>query len=166
MPTIAAIAVLGKDNNPLYIHAIPPAGGGGGAASASKDGAPQPLAQDEKMRFHLIVHTAIDYIEERVSAQRQVMSAAGSSAKLDMFLGMLYPFEQYRVYGHLTNCRIKLIAVIDDEEPKEGEIRALFRRLHALYVDTVSNPFHAPDSELYGSSNFQRQVERIVAIVG
>ena len=144
-PKVAAVAVLGKDNNPLYIHAFGPKG--------------SPLTHDEQIRHHLIVHTAIDYVEERIAAQKQ---AAAGGAKLDMYLGMLYPIEQLRVYGHLTNCRIKLIAVIDDEEPKEGEIRALFRRLHALYVDTVSNPFHTYDSELYGSSSFQRQVERIV----
>ena len=152
--TIAAIAVLGKDNNPLYIRAF-----------GGKDDAPLP--QDEQLRFHLIMHTALDYVEEKVGAQRQTMAAsAATSTKLDMYLGMLYPIEQYRVYGHLTNSRIKLIAVLDDEDPKEGEIRALFRRLHSLYVDTVSNPFHTADSDLYGSTSFQRQVERIVAIVG
>ena len=46
------------------------------------------------------------------------------------------------MYGYLSNSRIKLIAVSDDEEVKDGEMKALFRRLHALYVDTVSNPFH------------------------
>ena len=144
--TIVAVAVLGKDNNPLYIHAFGP-----------KDA---PLSHEQQMRFHLIVHTAIDYVEERVNVQRQ--SAASSGAKLDMYLGMLYPIEQLRVYGLLTNCRVKLIAVVDDEEPKETELRALFRRLHALYVDAVSNPFHTYGSELDGSASFQRQVERIV----
>ena len=103
------------------------------------------------MRYHLIVHTALDYVEERMAAQRQAASAGGG-AKLDMYLGMLYPIEQLRVYGLLTNCRVKLIAVVDDEEPKETELRALFRRLHALYVDAVSNPFHTYGSELDGSN--------------
>jgi hypothetical protein len=48
---------------------------------------------------------------------------------------------------------------------KDTEIKALFRRLHTLYVDTVSNPFHAPDSELYDCANFGRQLERIVGMV-
>ena len=38
--------------------------------------------------------------------------------------------------------------------------RSPFER--TLYVDTVSNPFHEPDSELYKCANFVRQVERIV----
>ena len=45
-----------------------------------------------------------------------------------------------------------------DEEQK---MRALFRRLHSIYVDTVSNPFHAPDAELHTCASFSRQVERI-----
>ena len=57
---------------------------------------------------------------------------------------------------------MKLIAVLDDEEVKDAEMKALFKRLHALYVDTVSNPFHNPDAELYDSASFSRQVERVV----
>ena len=100
-----------------------------------------------------------------VAAQRQAAQQAGgggAAAKYDSYLGMLFPIEELRVFGFLSNCRVKLIAVLDDEEVKDGEMKALFRRLHALYVDTVSNPFHVPDSELYGCASFDRQVERIV----
>ena len=41
-------------------------------------------------------------------------------------------------------------------------MRALFRRLHTLYIDTISNPFFAADAELSTSTSFQRQLERIV----
>jgi hypothetical protein len=37
-----------------------------------------------------------------------------------------------------------------------------FRRLHALYSDTVANPFHTPDTELHACATFQRQIGRIV----
>lgn len=101
-----------------------------------------------------------------MAAQRQAAavpaSSAPSTAKYDCYLGLLYPIDELRVYGYLTNCRIKLIAVLDEEDVKDTEMKALFRRLHALYVDTISNPFHTPDSELYGSASFDRQVERIV----
>ena len=88
--------------------------------------------------------------------------AAATSSKHESYLGLLYPIEELRVYGCLTNSRVKLIAVLDEEDVKDAEMKALFRRLHALYVDTVSNPFHQPDSELYGCASFDRQVERIV----
>ena len=101
-----------------------------------------------------------------VAAQRQQatqqQAIGGSGVKHDSYLGLLYPIEELRVYGFMTNCRIKLIAVLDEEDVKDAEMKALFRRLHALYVDTVSNPFHSPDTELYNCASFCRQVERIV----
>ena len=75
---------------------------------------------------------------------------------------MLYPIEELRVYGYLSNSRIKLLAVLDEDDVKDDQMRALFRRLHALYVDTVGNPFHKADSELNDCASFDRQVERIV----
>ena len=139
---VVGISILGKDNNPLYIRAF---------------------GLHDQLRFHFIVHTALDFVEEKVAAQRQQVAqqTAGAGVKHDCYLGLLYPIEELRVYGYLTNCRVKLVAVLDDEDVKEEQMKALFRRLHALYVDTVSNPFHAPDSELYGCSSFGRQVERI-----
>ena len=169
---VVGAAVLGKENNPLYVRAF---------------------GQYDQLRFQFIVHTALDSVEEKgvprscvqtcahcsnkidhriwgcplivraVAAQRQAaQGGSGGNSKFDSYLGLLYPIEEYRVYGFLSNCRVKLIVVLDEEEVKDGEMKALFRRLHALYVDTVSNPFHTPDSELYGCASFDRQVERIV----
>ena len=86
----------------------------------------------------------------------------GGASKHDCYLGLLYPIEELRVYGYLSNCRVKLMAVLDDEEVKDAEMKALMRRLHALYVDTVSNPFYSPETELSQIPSFGRQVERIV----
>ena len=41
---IAGIAVLGKDNNPLYIRSF---------------------GSHDALRFHFIVHTALDFVEEK-----------------------------------------------------------------------------------------------------
>ena len=139
---VVGTAVLGKANNPLYIKAF----------------------GSDDLRFHFIVHTALDFIEEKVAAQRHAaqQGAGASAAKQDPYLGMLYPIEELRVYGYLSACRVKLIAVIDEEEVKDEQMRALFRRLHSLYVDTMSNPFRAPDADLHACASFRRQVERIV----
>ena len=112
------------------------------------------------------------FFSRAVAAQRNQATqqqAAGSSAspqqppaKHDGYLGFLYPIEELKVFGLLTNCRVKLVVAIDDEDWKEDQIKALLRRMQTLYVDTVSNPFHEPDSELYKCANFVRQVERIV----
>ena len=131
-------------NNPLYIKAY---------------------GQHDQLRFHFIVHTSLDFLEEKVAAQTQGSASIPTAAtsKHDSYLGLLYPIEELRVYGYLTNCRIKLLAVLDDDEVKDAEMKALFRRLHALYVDTTSNPFHSPETELMSIQSFDRQVQRIVS---
>ncbi|EOD28223.1 hypothetical protein EMIHUDRAFT_58777, partial [Emiliania huxleyi CCMP1516] len=112
-------------NNPLYLRTFGAAGGG--------------EAAPDTLRFHFIVHAALDHVEEKLASQR---TAAAGGGKLDPYLGLLYPIEDYRVYGYVTNSRAKLLTVVDDDEVKDAEMRALFRRLHTLYVDTISNPFH------------------------
>eukprot|EP00322_Chrysochromulina_rotalis_P029860 CAMPEP_0115849264 /NCGR_PEP_ID=MMETSP0287-20121206/11359_1 /TAXON_ID=412157 /ORGANISM="Chrysochromulina rotalis, Strain UIO044" /LENGTH=147 /DNA_ID=CAMNT_0003303225 /DNA_START=11 /DNA_END=454 /DNA_ORIENTATION=- len=142
--TVVGVALLGKENNPLYIKAY---------------------GQHDQLRFHFIVHTALDFLEEKVGAQQQQQSAPGAvgASKHDSYLGLLYPIEELRVYGYLTNCRTKLIAVLDNDEVKDGEMKAFFRRLHTLYVDTTSNPFHTPDRELASVGLFDRNIQRIVS---
>mmetsp|Transcript_57333 Transcript_57333/g.150569 ORF Transcript_57333/g.150569 Transcript_57333/m.150569 type:complete len:158 (+) Transcript_57333:35-508(+) len=150
---LASIAVLGTENNPLYIRAYDKRG-------------QQDQSQDNLLRFHFIVHTALDFVEEKIAAQKSAQPSGGggsaAASKQDPYLGLLYPIEDLRVYGYASTTKVKFIAVLDDEEVKDSEMRAFFRRLHGLYVDTVSNPFHSPDTELYDCAKFQRQVDRLV----
>lgn len=41
----------------------------------------------------------------------------------DTYLGMLYPTEDYKVYGYISNTRIKFILVVDELLQKEDEVR-------------------------------------------
>ena len=52
---LAAVAVIGTNNNPLYVRAF----------------------GHDITRFHFIVHTALDFVEEKVQRLRE-MSAAGA----------------------------------------------------------------------------------------
>ena len=40
----------------------------------------------------------------------------------DTYLGMLYPTEDYKVYGYISNTGIKFMLVVDDLQ-KDEEIR-------------------------------------------
>lgn len=72
------------------------------------------------------------------------------------YLGLLFPTEEFRVFGYVTNSATKFILVLGAEDAagaaaagqqqqqqREDALRAVFRRLHALYVDVVAcNPLY------------------------
>ena len=41
----------------------------------------------------------------------------------DTYLGMLYPTEDFKVYGYISNTRIKFMLVVDEMLQKEDEMR-------------------------------------------
>ncbi|KXZ56357.1 hypothetical protein GPECTOR_1g316 [Gonium pectorale] len=138
---IAAVAFIGPQNNPLYLRSMDPS-----------------PSDDQYMKLHYVVHCALDAVEEKVLLKR------GPSDSQDAYLGLLYPTEDYRVYGYLTNSHVKIILLFDDEGTIKNEmVLRVFRRLHALYVDTASNPFHSFGLPIR-SGRFEAQLEGIVAV--
>jgi trafficking protein particle complex subunit 2 len=91
---------VGKQNNPLFI---------------------QTFNQEDELKFHFVVHTSLDIVEEKLAKLRFLLSFSfffftlfGRSTSLDAFLGVLYPTEDWTVYGHVTSSGTKLIVVVDD----------------------------------------------------
>lgn len=150
--TIACVALVGPGNNPLYLRGFraPPAVAG-------------QEVEDPAARFHYIVYCALDVFEERMA-----LGAKDKSSAHDMYLGLLYPTEEYRVYGYVTNSRVKLVLVVDaaaaagETGTKDAELRAVFRALHAAYVDAVANPFYTPAQPLR-SPRFDAAAAALVA---
>lgn len=140
---IVCAAVLGQTNNPLYLEAFQNKG-----------------KQEDVLKFHYIVHCALDAIEEKVAAPRK---APGEI--FDTYLGMLYPTEDYKVYGYISNTRIKFILVVDEMLQKEDEVRMLFKRFHSAYVDAVSNPFYTTSTPV-ASKRFDASVRTMVTSLG
>lgn len=60
----------------------------------------------------------------------------------ELYLGLLYPTEEYRVYGYISNTHIKFVLVLDEAAPRDKELKRLFKRLHYLFVDVTSNPLY------------------------
>uniref|UniRef100_A0AAQ5X2X9 Trafficking protein particle complex subunit 2-like protein n=1 Tax=Amphiprion ocellaris TaxID=80972 RepID=A0AAQ5X2X9_AMPOC len=71
------IAVIAKENYPLYIRSVP--------------------TQNE-LKFHYTVHTSLDVVEEKISA---VGKSIGDQREL--YLGLLYPTEDYKMFRKLHN---------------------------------------------------------------
>ncbi|KAL0356568.1 UNVERIFIED_CONTAM: Trafficking protein particle complex subunit-like protein [Sesamum calycinum] len=116
---IVCVAVVGHQNNPLYIQSFTEA--------------------DDALKLHHIVHCSLDVVDERVNNPKK----SGPTLN-ETFLGLLYPTENYKVYGYLTNTKVKFILVTTDLDVRDADVRNFFRRFHAAYVDAVSNPFHIP----------------------
>ncbi|VVC96852.1 unnamed protein product [Leptidea sinapis] len=121
------VAVIGKDNSPLYI------GGIGNDCST-----------DNELSRQWLVHTALDALEERLATSSSINANSGNStAHTDL----------RDLYGYVTNTRIKLVLVTSSTSPsgsniRDAEVRTALRRLHALYADAICNPFHLPGDQI------------------
>eukprot|EP00162_Nutomonas_longa_P000081 comp10097_c0_seq1/m.11986 comp10097_c0_seq1/g.11986 ORF comp10097_c0_seq1/g.11986 comp10097_c0_seq1/m.11986 type:complete len:137 (-) comp10097_c0_seq1:15-425(-) len=132
---IACVAIVSKQNSPLYLRSF-----------GSTDG----------FRFHYIIHTSLDMIEEKSSKGKGSGGSDGS-----FFLGLLYPIEDFQIYGYITNTKVKMILVLDDNEAKDSEVHQFFKQLHSLYIGAIFNPFHDPDARIE-SKLFDQKVISLV----
>jgi hypothetical protein len=92
---VACVAVVGKQNNPLYVRVF--------------------REHEDKLKYHYVVHTSLDVVDERVA----------SSGKNEPYLGMLFPTEESKVYGYCTCTKAKFILVLDDTDVKENILKAV-----------------------------------------
>ncbi|KAK9823385.1 hypothetical protein WJX72_002400 [[Myrmecia] bisecta] len=136
---IVCAAVIGQANNPLYLETF------------------QPGSDDDALKFHYIVHCSLDAVDEKVAMPKK--SPADTA---DPYLGMLYPTEDYKVYGYISNTKMKFILVLDEPVAREDDMRMIFKRFHTAYVDAVSNPFYTGNTPIT-SPSFDASVRAIVS---
>nr|NP_610662.1 uncharacterized protein Dmel_CG9067 [Drosophila melanogaster]7B6D_H Chain H, TRAPPC2L [Drosophila melanogaster]7B6R_J Chain J, TRAPPC2L [Drosophila melanogaster]7B6X_H Chain H, TRAPPC2L [Drosophila melanogaster]7B70_H Chain H, TRAPPC2L [Drosophila melanogaster]AOQ13863.1 CG9067-PA [synthetic construct]AAF58685.2 uncharacterized protein Dmel_CG9067 [Drosophila melanogaster] len=131
------IAVIGKDNAPLYL--------------TTSD-----MEQELELQYH--VNAALDVVEEKC------LIGKGAPESKELYLGLLYSTENHKIYGFVTNTRVKFIVVIDSSNValRENEVRAIFRNLHLLYTDAICNPFYIPGESLT-SKKFDRAVQKLMS---
>ena len=150
------VAVIGKENNPLYIRCAKPEQVIFHSAATGLDCSLQELS------LHYTVHTSLDVVEEKLAATNQTKSA-GSSSDRELYLGSLYASEHQKVFGYVTNTKIKLVIVVDNTNTtlRDNEIRQMFRRLHTAYTNVIANPFFTP-GESIASNKFDASVKSIL----
>ncbi|KAL6963689.1 hypothetical protein U1Q18_034696 [Sarracenia purpurea var. burkii] len=95
---IVCVAVVGHQNNPLYLQSFTEA--------------------DDALKLHHIVHCSLDVVDERVNNPKK----SGPTLN-ETFLGLLYPAENYKVYGYLTNTKVKFILVTTDLDVRDADVR-------------------------------------------
>ncbi|XP_066289320.1 trafficking protein particle complex subunit 2-like protein isoform X1 [Branchiostoma lanceolatum] len=100
------VAVISKENYPLYIQTIP---------------------TEDDLKFHYTVHTSLDVVEEKINNVGKT-----TNDLRELYLGLLYPTEDYKVYGYVTNTKIKFVVVVESSNTalRDNEIRTMFRKLH------------------------------------
>uniref|UniRef100_A0A3B5L1C4 Trafficking protein particle complex subunit 2-like protein n=1 Tax=Xiphophorus couchianus TaxID=32473 RepID=A0A3B5L1C4_9TELE len=114
------LLMFSPQNYPLYIRSVP--------------------CQNE-LKFHYTVHTSLDVVEEKVSAVGKSLAD-----QRELYLGLLYPTEDYKVYGYVTNSKVKFVIVVDSSNTslRDNEIRSMFRKLHNSFTDVMCNSFYNP----------------------
>ena len=137
---IVCVAVISKQNFPLYLRTADP-------------------QNETDLQFQYLVHTCIDVIEEKVST---LSSPKGANDPREHYLGLLYPSEQYKVYGYATNTRVKFILVSENWTSQSGDadMKMLFKALHVAYSDMFCNPFYTPGTKIK-SKSFEETVTGI-----
>ncbi|KAL4440534.1 hypothetical protein ABPG75_003535 [Micractinium tetrahymenae] len=139
---IVAAAVIGPANQPLYLATF--------------------AGEDDSARVSTMVHCCLDAVEEKVAAGLRGTTPGDAP---DSYLGLLAAEEELRLYGFITNTRAKLVVAVDDPVVRDDEMRVIFRRMHAAFVDAVSNPFYAQGSPLT-SPRFDASIRTIATSLG
>nr|CAG4641327.1 EOG090X0HN8 [Eulimnadia texana] len=124
------ISLIGKENSPLFLSCA---------------------NHHQELQYHYVVHTCLDFVEEKIVQNNK----AGSDLR-ELYLGLLYSTEEYKAYGFVTNSKIKIVIIVDatNNSLRDNEIRAMFRRLHAAYTESVCNPFYIPGEPI--SSKYKK----------
>uniref|UniRef100_A0ABI7WMJ7 Trafficking protein particle complex subunit 2-like protein n=2 Tax=Felinae TaxID=338152 RepID=A0ABI7WMJ7_FELCA len=71
------VAVIAKENYPLYIRSAP---------------------TENELKFHYMVHTSLDVVDEKISAMGKALVD-----QRELYLGLLYPTEDYKMFRKLHN---------------------------------------------------------------
>jgi hypothetical protein len=150
-PVIACVAFVGHSSEPLYLKAFPP-------------------SDDDLLKLHLAVFSALDVIDERVPKRKLPAEARGTgggggaaTTPQGSFLNLLMPVEDFKVFGYVTATSIKIIVIVKDVLLREERVRNLFVLLHGAYADAVASPFAPVGNAPLDAPAFVRAVDDIVA---
>ncbi|CZT17446.1 uncharacterized protein RCC_03280 [Ramularia collo-cygni] len=133
-PCIAAIGVIGRNNNPLHISLFP-------AVDQERD----------LLEYSMLLNSTLDIFESR----------SASSGPLSVDFGLLHALDdRIALYGWLLNTGIKLVIAVDmlgrtapNAEAartavlglRNSDLQPAFHALQTAYIRLLRNPFYTPD---------------------
>ena len=91
------------------------------------------------------------------------MVQAGPHDARELYLGSLHVSEHQKVFGYVTNTKVKLVIVVDNTNTalRDNEVRQMFRKLHTAYTNVVANPFFT-SGECISSKKFDATARAIM----
>lgn len=115
-----AVAIVSSSNCPLFIRTCY-----------------DTTNKDEATKLVYLLHASLDIVHERAE-EPQVR---------ECFLGVLYLGEQFKIFGHLSVTKVKVLILFNNLiSLKENEVRVMLKSIHKQYVDVTSmNPFYKPN---------------------
>lgn len=156
IPSIACLAVIGKNNNPLHISQFP----------AKSRESPFLTA----IQTSLILSATLDIFEARATANQ--------STGVDLVgdCGLLHAMdERLAAYGFETNTGVRFVALVDLRGRsistdtlttaaaaatslgsiglRDGELKVVFKAMQNAYIRLLQNPFYEPDEYLVVEGN-------------
>lgn len=84
-----------------------------------------------------------------------------STAAFDMYLGQLFPIEDYRTFGCYSNTHNKIIVVCDNATTDAGGVKETIGLLNAAFVNAIQNPFQLVGAPL-SSRTLDATISQIV----
>ena len=183
---VLSVAIVGTNNTPLFLKDftdessswcdIPEAELFGLATtttpvSSSGSSSTTTTKKECSLRQQFILHAALDRFEELAGPPPSVAwrepGAQGADA---MWVGLLCPVEEMRVYGYMTTSKLKLMAVVEDSSSLaslqgklvEDDVKQLFVRIHELLVEYTLNPFNPIDGRKISSPRFDKRISDTV----
>ena len=115
----------------------------------------------QELSLQYSLHTSLDVVEEKLTNSNK---SSGADNR-ELYLGSLYSSEHQKVFGYVTNTRIKFIIITDNNNStlRDNEIRQMFRKLHTAYTNIMANPFYIPGENIT-STKFDSMVKSIMGI--
>ncbi|KAL3934918.1 MAG: hypothetical protein SGBAC_009463 [Bacillariaceae sp.] len=151
-----SLSVIGKKNEPLYVREFDEVLSADLMSEELLFGLQWIEPSKEGMngdsisaRHQFVMHAALDRFEQLAGPLPGYgWRKPGASGVDGMFVGLLCPIEDLKVYGYVTTTRIKILLVVEDDAMPEmqssieNDIRSLLSKIHQLFIeDHLINPF-------------------------
>mmetsp|Transcript_733 Transcript_733/g.1348 ORF Transcript_733/g.1348 Transcript_733/m.1348 type:complete len:192 (-) Transcript_733:397-972(-) len=176
--SLVCIAIVGKENSPLYLRDFDDDESSDSNHSVVGEDEDDPFGfssaettvhESSSLQHQIMLHASLDMFEELTNpSNEKSWRSPGATGSDAMWVGLLCQIEGMRIYGFLTCTNIKIIAMINDgadsgapPPARDSQLKSVFATLHDLFVQHTLNPF-SKLKEKISSVRFDNGVNKCV----